>query len=118
MANSNKGLKRILSLALPAFLFVIILGYTYYKTKNLLGGVILKVDGITDGQGFDSPEIKLFGSAKNATLMTINGREIFVDKDANFEEKLLLLPGYNIIEVKAEDKFGKKIQKDYQLTLK
>ena len=113
----HKSLKRILSISLPALLFIIILGYTYYKTKDLIMGVALKIEGISDGQSFVDPLIKISGSAKNAVLLSIDDREIFIDKEAKFEEKVLLLPGYNILTVKAEDKFGKKIQKNYQLIL-
>ena len=114
----NKDFKKLLKIALPVFLFVIILSYTYYRTKNLVGGVILEIAGVTDGQTFDESPLTLTGSARNASKLTIDGREIFIDKDANFAEQLLLLPGYNILEIKAEDKFGKKVEKHYQLVLK
>jgi len=114
----NHNLKKILKIALPVFLFTVILSYTYYKTKDLLKGVVLEINGFKDGQTFAEPLLALSGLARNATRMTINGREIFIDKNANFEEKLLLLPGYNILEIKAEDKFGKKVEKHYQLTYK
>ena|SRR3972149_12093947 len=116
--NMNKDFKKLLKIALPVFLFVIILSYTYYRTKNLVGGVILEIAGVTDGQTFDESPLTLTGSARNASKLTIDGREIFIDKDANFAEQLLLLPGYNILEIKAEDKFGKKVEKHYQLVLK
>jgi hypothetical protein len=118
MENSNKNFKRIVSIAAPALLFLIIASYTYYKTRDLLRGVVLSVNGITDGETFTEPEVSLTGSAKNALMLSINGREIFIDRNANFSENLLLLPGYNIVAIKAEDKFGKKAEKDYQVTLK
>ena len=93
----NHNLKKILKIALPVFLFTVILSYTYYKTKDLLKGVVLEINGFKDGQTFAEPLLALSGLARNATRMTINGREIFIDKNANFEEKLLLLPGYNIL---------------------
>ena len=103
---------------MPAFLFLIILSYTYYKTRDLLRGVVLNIGGVTNGESFTEPLVKIEGSAKNATILSINDREISVDKDANFQESLLLLPGYNILTIKAQDKFGKKAEKDYQLYLK
>ena len=107
----------MLTIALPVFLFIFILSYSYYKTKNLLRGVILEVNDVKDGQVFNQPLINLSGRAKNATRLYINGREISIDKNASFTEKMLLLTGYNVLTIKAEDKFGKKIEKDYKLNL-
>jgi hypothetical protein len=117
MENISKDLKKILKISLPLLLIIIIGSYTYYKTKDLLKGVALEIHGVSDGESFDNPLVTLTGNAKNATELTMNGRKIFIDKSANFEEKILLIPGYNILAIKAEDKFGKKVEKDYQLTL-
>lgn len=117
MVNSSKDFKKLLKISIPLLLFIIIGGYTYYKTKDLLRGVDLEVNGVADGQTFNDALITVSGRAKNATEISINGRKIFIDKAANFSEQIALLPGYNILDIKAEDKFGKKIERDYQLTL-
>ena len=58
------------------------------------------------------------GKAKNATYISLNGREIFIDKDGNFTENIALLPGLSVITLSAEDKFGhvdeKKLEVMYQ----
>lgn len=97
-------------------LFFIIISFSYFKTKDLFMGVNLKVNGISDGEA-SSPLIKINGQAKNATLLSINDRPIFIEPNGQYEESLLLLPGYNIITIKAQDKFNNKTEKVYQLTL-
>lgn len=65
-----------------------------------------------------SPLVKVLGKAKNATYISLNGREIFIDKDGNFTENIALLPGLSVITLSAEDKFGhvdeKKLEVKYQ----
>jgi hypothetical protein len=65
-----------------------------------------------------SPLVKVLGKAKNATYISLNGREIFIDKDGNFTENIALLPGLSVITLSAEDKFGhvdeKKLEVMYQ----
>ena len=114
----NRDYKKILKIILPGLLFIIIASYTYFKTRDLIYGVDLRVSGIKDGEVRTEALVEISGLAKNAIDLTINDREVFIDKSAHFDEKLLLLPGYNLISVKAEDKFGKKAQKNYQLILK
>ena len=58
---------------------------------------------------------KIIGNAKNATNLTLNGREISVDQEGNFNETIALLPGYNIINITAKDKFGYVDKKNYKL---
>ena len=99
-------------------LFIVIGGYSYYKTRDVLQGVKLAINTIKDGQSFSTPAIEIQGSAKNAAYLSLDDRPIFMDKDGKFDESLLLLPGYNIINVKAQDKFGKKVEKNYQLIFK
>ncbi len=59
--------------------------------------------------------MKVTGNAKNATSLTLNGREISIDREGNFGETIALLSGYNIINIKARDKFGYIDEKNYKL---
>ncbi len=59
--------------------------------------------------------LKVTGNAKNATSLTLNGREISIDQSGNFNETIMLLSGYNVITIKAEDKFGYTDEEDYKL---
>lgn len=101
-----------------ALLFIVILGYSYYKTKDLLRGIRLTVLGIEDGETVNSSFLALQGKAKNAVYVSINDREIVINPEGVFGDSLILSPGYNIITIKARDKFGKEKTKVYQIVYK
>jgi hypothetical protein len=82
-----------------------------------LQGVDLRISGVSDGQTFSNPAVQVSGQAKNARNLSIDGRPVLIDRDGYFQESLILAPGYNIMTFKASDKFGKYVEKNYQLNL-
>ena len=58
------------------------------------------------------------GNAKNANYISLNGREIFIDKDGSFKESIALIPGYSVITIDATDKFGNDKEKKFQMVYK
>ena len=71
---------------------------------------------IIDGAQVSEKVLEMTGNAKNAKILILDGREIAIDQSGNFKENIALLLGYNIINLKAEDKFGHKDEKNYKLT--
>ena|SRR3989338_2809305 len=112
------NIKSKLKIVVIVLLFAIIIGYAFFRTKDLLFGVKLKIYDLKDYQSFEEPVITINGNAKRATELLINGRKIFITKEGSFTEKLLLLPGYNIIDIKATDRFGKSEEEVFHLNLK
>ncbi len=92
--------------------------YAFFKAENFMLGPKITLENPKDGQVFTSPDIKIGGQASNISLFYLNGRQIFTDKEGKFEENLLLAKGYNIIELKAEDKFGRETKITRELVLK
>jgi len=76
----------------------------------------IKLDSLT--LDLANKKIEITGIAKNAIDLTLDGREISVDQQGDFDETIALLPGYNIINIKAKDKFGNVDDKNYQLMYK
>ncbi len=107
--------KKLLKIASLSVLFVFILVYAFFNARNLIFGVKLHDVELLPGINKEANIIKITGNAKNARILTLNGREISIDQEGNFEETFVLLPGYNVISLKAEDKFGLKDEKNYQL---
>ena len=58
------------------------------------------------------------GNAKNAKYLSLNGREIFIDKEGNFSETIALIPGLSVVTLNAEDKFGKYAEKKFEVMYK
>lgn len=107
--------KKIVKIVALAVLFIFIVTYTFFNAKDLIFGVKIKNVNIESGIESEPNIVKVTGNAKNAKKLTLNGREISIDQAGNFNETIALLVGYNIITIKAEDKFGYEDEKDYQL---
>ncbi len=112
----NKGIKTILNIFIIAIATTVILGYAYFRTQDYLQGPEITVDYPQNGATItEDPFILISGTTKRVSDISINGRKIFIDKEGNFNESLLLYPGYNILTVEASDKFKKTTQKRLEI---
>lgn len=93
-----------------------IIAYTFFQSKYLIFGVKIKEVNIENKTSFEKNKIEISGNASHATKLLLNGREISIDKEGNFKETIALLSGYNIVNIKAKDKFGYEDEKNYKLT--
>ncbi len=78
-------------------------------------GAPFSVKTAKDGETVTNDFLQINGYAKHASFVKINGRNITIDKNGNFSDGALLSPGYNIVEVKMADRFGKEKRKIYHL---
>jgi hypothetical protein len=92
-----------------------IIFYGYYQSQDLIGGPKIDIVNPENGSVSESSFIEISGRALNIVRISLNDRSIFVDEEGNFTEKMLLLEGYNIMEVKAEDRFGRETKKILQI---
>lgn len=122
--------KKIIKIGGLSAFFTLIVIYIILGSKDLIFGVrirnvnlavpeaLLVENSTSKASGTKFNIIKLTGNAKNAVDLILNGREISVDKQGNFSETIALLSGYNIISIKARDKFEYVDEKNYKLMLK
>jgi len=96
-------------------LFLFIVFYAFFRSEDLLLGVKIKNINIVDGAIVKNSIIAVTGNAKNAINLTLNGREITINENGDFNETIALLAGYNIINITAKDKFGYVDEKNYKL---
>jgi len=92
--------------------------YGLYKSKDFLRGPKISIESPSNGQTVSNSYLEIRGAAKNVSLLYLNGRQIFTDRNGLFKENLLLARGYNIIEVSAQDKFGRKIKERREIILR
>lgn len=109
-----KKLVKIISISI-FLLFIVV--YSFFVSKDLIFGVKIKNVSIIDGVKVTDSVVKITGNARNARNLTLDDREISIDQKGNFDETIALLPGYNIINIKAKDKFGNSDEKNYKLML-
>jgi hypothetical protein len=116
----QRDAKKILKIILVSIFFIFIVVFAFINSKDLIFGVKVKnvtIDGIL-AETVTKPTndvIDIKGITKNAIKLTLNGREISVDKNGNFDENIALQKGYNIITIRAEDKFKNVDEKNYKL---
>ena len=111
----RQNAKKILKIILLSLFLIFIIVYTFFISKELIFGIKIKNVNIEDNLKVTDSIQKITGNAKNAIKLTLNDREISIDQEGNFEETIALLSGYNIISIKAQDKFGNVDEKNYKL---
>jgi len=111
----NKNIKWWLGIMSCVILFVIIMIFGYEKMSFVFNGI--KIEAVLE-QKDDSSLAIVSGNAEKAVYITLNGREIFIDKEGNFSESIIILPGFSIVTLNARDKFGKTAEKKFQIVVK
>lgn len=111
----NKNMKWWVGIMSCVVLFSIIMVFSYEKMSFVWEGVKIKA---TIAQKSDSSIATVTGNASKAIYLTLNGREIFIDKDGNFSEAIAVLPGFSIVTLNARDKFGKTAEKKFEVVLR
>ncbi len=87
-------------------LLVGIIWYVQFQARNILEGpTIALTDEYTPVQYERS--VDLVGNAHNIVKLTLNGREIHTDESGAFTQTLELPNGYTIMELTAQDRFGR-----------
>lgn len=101
--------RNLRAIAIILFFTLFVLYGGFEMVKVFLGPSLT----ITSPKDLDTSEVNLIdvtGNVARVSYITLNDRQIFADTSGHFDEKLLLLPGYNIITVKVKDRFGKEKQ--------
>lgn len=108
-------LPRLLSVGAIIFLVGTIFFYAYYQSRALVSGPQINVESPENGTTTASSMVLVGGTAQNAKELVLNGRPIFIDLAGRFAEPLLLMDGYNIIELTARDAQGRTVRKTLEL---
>jgi len=108
----------ILKVFFTIVVIILIAGYIYYRTKDFIYGPVIIILSPENGSTINDSPVEIHGKAKNISYLSINDRQIFTDEDGNFNEKLLLSPGYNIISAKARDKFERNTEEALEIIYK
>jgi hypothetical protein len=93
----------------------IVVGYSFFQARKILGGPQIKIDEPQNGTVFEEPLVVIRGRTRNINSIFLNDRPIFIDDEGYLSEKLLLSAGYNIIELQAKDRFGKTTEERLEL---
>ena|SRR3989344_6858363 len=92
--------------------------FTYFKAYDLLFGVKITINTPSNGETLNQPFIVIKGSAPGNTLLTLNGAKVLTDATGSFQKEMLLGLGYNIVEIRALDRFNREDKKTLELVYK
>ena len=97
---------------------LLLISYGIFNALNLIIGPTIEI--FSPAKDIETTEnvIDIKGRAENVAFISLNEKPIFVDKEGLFDEKLLLSPGSNIIEIRARDRFKKEILKTINIYYK
>jgi len=96
-------------------IFIIVAGFTYLKTQDFLEGPRIEISSPVNGTTVTDSLLEIEGQARHISFLYLNDSKIFVDEEGNFNESLLLYPGYNIITLRASDQFEREITKQLEI---
>jgi magnesium-transporting ATPase (P-type) len=111
----NKNIKWWIGITSCLMLFSFIGVFAYMKMSFVLTGVQINAN---IERSNNTPVTVISGTAKNATYLSLNGREIFINKDGSFSESIALIPGLSVVTITAQDKFGMNKEKKFNLVYK
>ena len=115
---SRRETKFYLKTILIAIFLITLFGYGIFEIWNYATGPKIIISLPTNGSAVSESLISIEGQGKNTKEITLNDRAIVVDEKGNFTEKILLSYGYNVLELKAEDRFGKMTEQKLQIVYK
>jgi hypothetical protein len=108
----NKNMKWWVGIMSTILLFLVIGIFSYEKMVFIFRGVEIKA---SIEKKNDSSLATVSGNAAKAINLTLNGREIFIDKEGNFSESIAMLPGFSVVTINARDKFGKTAEQKFEI---
>ncbi len=110
--------KRYLLTGIAGIFVVFLFSYGIYQARGLLSGPQLTITTPTSGSLLSASLATITGTAENSRRVSVNDRIIDIDESGNFSEELLMSYGYNIVTVKATDRFGRETEETLQLVYK
>ena len=96
----------IVRYSIIATVVVILAGYTTWQARLLLTGPVIEITEIPPTVQHDR-EVEIAGYASNITGITLNGKNIYTDKNGYFQEDVILENGYTVITLEGKDRYGR-----------
>ncbi|MFA5997358.1 MAG: hypothetical protein WC791_02605 [Candidatus Paceibacterota bacterium] len=109
--------RKILKLTLAGLGVAVVIGYSCFVLYDFVRGPRIIIDSPLSGFSTTTPMISIIGRVVHTNNVTINDNQTAVDLTGNFNTRLILAPGYNIIKVTAKDSYGRVENKTIETVL-
>ena len=90
------------------FLGFIVVGYSLFSARHIIKGPTITVETPKNGELTKTSFVEIKGKSQNLNYITLNDRQIYIDDEGNFKEKLILYEGENTLKLYGKDKFGRE----------
>ncbi|MHB1330944.1 MAG: hypothetical protein ACYCY6_03185 [Minisyncoccota bacterium] len=89
--------------------FFVLLGvYAIFQGRFIILGPRVSIDSPVGDTLHDTGIIEVTGVARNVSYISLNDRQIHIDRTGRFVEKVVIASGINIIKVALKDRFGRQ----------
>lgn len=109
--------RKIIQWGLAVVGVAVIVGYSFFVLDDFVRGPRIVIESPLNGFSTTTPVIEIIGRGVRTNNLEINGTQIAVDLNGNFQSKLILAPGYNIIKVTAKDNYERTVEKTIEMVL-
>lgn len=94
-----------------------VIGYLIYQLDFLIAPPKLIVEYPDQDLMIERSSIEILGQSDISAKLTINGQQVYIDKDGKFRQEINLSPGVNTLKIEAENRFGKKSEITRQIVV-
>ncbi len=115
---TRQSTQKIVRGSIFGIIFLIVIGYAGFAFHDFIIGPTLIITEPANGSVFSLPTIPVKGVVKRIQDISLNGRSLTIDDKGNFNELVLLSPGYNVLTLIAKDKFGRSKETRLQIIYK
>jgi len=102
--------------AIAAVIFVV--GYLFYQLNFLMRAPKLAIYEPANDLTMEQSAITVTGQSEPGVKLTINGQEVYIDKDGGFSQEINLNQGLNLIVISAVNRFGKSSSETRKVLVK
>lgn len=83
-------------------------GYFYHQLRFVVAPPRLQIFSPLDNSRSENKSLEISGATDIESRLTINGQEVYIDKNGEFKKFLNLASGVNTIQIKSINRFGKE----------
>lgn len=99
---------KVLVIGTAVLLAILVLAYLTHQIRSVLAAPVLEISEPASDLIVSGRNIVIAGKTEIGANVSINNQTVLVDKNGLFAENLILSPGLNVVEVKAQNKFAKE----------
>ncbi len=97
-----------ISWVIALIIILLIVGYLIYQLDFLISAPKLEVDYPAQDLTINRSLIEISGRSDQSAKLTVNGEQVYIEKDGTFRQEINLSPGVNTLKIEAVNRFGKK----------